>query len=285
MLVKLRIALGVALILCALVIASLYAMVGQNRSSETGRRGEALISSPQAPARGDTIVVARLPIARGQRITADGLTLMRIEGPLIGTPLRDVTAATGGIARSGIAAGQIIMATDVISAGETAGSLALLVPPGRRAVALSVNDEVAVGSFISPPDRVDIQLVFSAGQVARLALATPGDAALEARVLLQNVEVLSAGETLRVATDGKAIRMHTITVAVTPRQAQLLAVAKETGAFYLALRNPRDDAVTALPPVSARPLGGDAPPRALTARTVEVLAGTTSSRMTVTGDQ
>src|SRR3546814_3961444 len=145
---------------------------------------------------------------------------MRVEGPLIGSPLRDVATATGGIARRDVVAGQILMASDVVSAGEAAGSLALLVPSGMRAVALSVNDEVAVGSFVTPSDRVDIQLVFSAEQVARLALAAPGDAALEARVLLQNIEVLSAGETLRVATDGNAIRMHTLTVAVTPRQAQ-----------------------------------------------------------------
>jgi len=282
MLIKLRLALGAALILCALAVASISLLAG---SHETGGRGEALISSPQAPARGDTVVVARLPIARGQRITADSLTSMRVEGPLIGTPLRDAAAASGTIARSGISAGQIVMAADLIPAGGPAGSLALLVPPGLRAVALSVNDEVAVGSFISPSDRVDIQLVFSAAQVAQLALAPPADAALEARVLLQNIAVLSAGETLRVAGDGKAMRMHTITVAVTPRQAQLLAVAKETGAFYLALRNPRDKAVTVLPPFSARQLGGNLPPQAVTTRTVEVLAGAASSRMAVKGSR
>jgi len=280
MLVRLKIAIGALLILCALAISGVHAVVGQ---AGTGRSGEARTDFPQAPTRGDTVVAARLPIQRGERITADRLTLMRVESPLIGAPFRSIDRAAGGVARTHIAAGQILMAEDVASSEEPAGSLALLVPEGMRAVALTVNDEVAVSSFVTPSDKVDIQLVFSAEQVARLALDDGDNAILQARVLLQNVQVLSTGETLRTATDGRAIRMQTLTVAVTPRQAQLLAVAKETGAFYLALRNPADQALAALPPFSARQLAG-APaerPDKSARRTVEVIAGAASSRMAV----
>jgi len=61
-------------------------------------------------------------------------------------------------------------------------------------------------------------------------------------VLLQHIRVLSVGEALTVEQDDKAIRMQNITVAVTPEQALLVALAKQVGLFYLALRNPGDDA-------------------------------------------
>jgi pilus assembly protein CpaB len=61
------------------------------------------------------------------------------------------------------------------------------------------------------------------------------------RILLQNIVVLSVGEALTVDQDNRAVRMQNLTVAVTPEEGLLLALAKQVGSFYLALRHPSDD--------------------------------------------
>jgi pilus assembly protein CpaB len=239
---------------------------------------------------GPAVVVATGLVGRGERISAGKLTLRRIEGPVLGSPLTSVDSAVDAVALNTIQAGQVIMAGDVAKGADAHPGLSVLVPDGMRAVALRVNDEIAVGNFVSPGDRVDIQVVFSAKQAAQLHDGASVAPSTEAHVLLQDIEVLSAGETLMATNDGRAIRMQTITVSVKPRDAQLLAVAKETGSFYLALRNPTDRGTTELPAVSADdlatdqglPLAARSKPTAVkTAHRVQVIEGQASSMRTV----
>jgi pilus assembly protein CpaB len=251
-------------------------------------------STPQLVAsdlRTVAVVVATESIGRGEQIPRNKLALKRIEGPIVGDPFKSIADAEDAVALNVISPGQIVMSSDAAKGDGARSGLSFLVPEGMRAVALRVNDEIAVGNFLSPGDRVDVQLVLSGKQGQRLRGVSNGTGSAEARVLLQNIEVLSAGEALTVKSDGRAVRMQNVTVAVDPRDAQLLAVAKETGSFYLALRNPADRAVNTLPTVSADDLGTTTRRPEITAsaapattRRIQVIEGRTSSMRAVQGN-
>ncbi len=60
------------------------------------------------------------------------------------------------------------------------------------------------------------------------------------RTVLQNVQVLSAGEKIVADPTGKPENVKIVTVLVTPEESQKLALAMEQGTIQLALRNQAD---------------------------------------------
>lgn len=108
--------------------------------------------------------------------------------------------------------------------------LAPLIPPGMRAMAVRVNDVVGVAGFILPGMRVDVLVT---GR-------PPGRNESYTRTVLQNVTVLSAGQTIE--TDGKsqAINTPVVTLLVSPSDAETLTLANNEGHIQLVLRNSAD---------------------------------------------
>lgn len=65
--------------------------------------------------------------------------------------------------------------------------LAATIPVGMRAVALAVNEVVGLAGFVLPGVRVDVLVAGSAG-------GGMGQGSTVCRTVLQNIEVLSAGQ-------------------------------------------------------------------------------------------
>ena len=70
-----------------------------------------------------------------------------------------------------------------------------------------------------------------------------------AKTILQKIEVLAAGEKMERKGD-KVITVQAVTLLVDPDGAQALALASQEGKMHLALRNPTDDVVLAVAPIS-----------------------------------
>jgi len=125
-----------------------------------------------------------------------------------------------------IAMGQFIVSGQL--AGENAGSgLPSLIPPGMRAVGVSVNDVTSVSGFVTPGTRVDV-------------LMTPNG---EHRTItvLQNVAVLATGATLEHNRgEGSARNFSVATLLVGLDDAERLILATKEGHVQLVLRNPID---------------------------------------------
>jgi pilus assembly protein CpaB len=203
-------------------------------------------ASPFAP-----VLTAAEAIRRGHRIERRMVSILRVGGPPPARAFSRVEDVAGAVALEDIAAGQIILRDAVVSGPDARPGLSILVPPGMRAVALRVTDEIAVGNFVRPDDRVDIQLVLSSDQLAKLHnRPVTSSVSPESALFLQNVQVLSVGEALTATKDDKAQRMQNLTVAVTPEQALRIAAVKQVAMFYLTLRHPTDERV--LPPIKAR---------------------------------
>jgi pilus assembly protein CpaB len=92
------------------------------------------------------------------------------------------------------------------------------------------------------------------------------------KTLLQNIEVLSAGQDFKKDNEGKPIMVQVVNLLVTPQQAEQLSLASNQTTIQLILRNPLDHEIskttgTALrslftggrPAIGDRP--ADAPPR------------------------
>jgi pilus assembly protein CpaB len=102
-----------------------------------------------------------------------------------------------------------------------------------RAVAVRVNDIVGVAGFVIPGTKVDL-----------LIAGTPpkGNGGLGdvTKTLMQNVEVLSAGQNIQKDAEGKPISVGVVNMLVTPEQAEVLSLASSETRIQLILRNPMD---------------------------------------------
>jgi len=113
--------------------------------------------------------------------------------------------------------------------------LAPLIPSGMRAISVRVNDVVGVAGFILPGMRVDVLVT---GR-------PPNQADTVTRTVLQNITVLSAGQTTQ--TDGKSPSIVTpvVTLLVDPHQAEAMTLANNEGHIQLVLRNSTDNHLAA----------------------------------------
>jgi len=108
-----------------------------------------------------------------------------------------------------------------------------MIPPGMRAVAVRVNEVVGVGGFVVPGMRVDVLI---SGNPPN----TDGRMGSQTKTLVQNIEVLSAGQDYRKDSEGKPVVVPVVNLLVTPQQAEQLSLAASQTSIQLVLRNPLD---------------------------------------------
>ncbi len=112
------------------------------------------------------------------------------------------------------------------------------IPKGMRAFAVHVNDVVGVAGFAVAGMRVDVLVSGSPPGASR---ETTGAVT---RTMLQNIQVLSAGQNYQKDAEGKPVLVQVVNLLVTPAQAEMLNLASEQS-IQLVLRNPSDQEVVA----------------------------------------
>lgn len=176
--------------------------------------------------------------------------------------LTNIDEVLGQITSVPIFAGEQVVATKLVTADDA--GLAFYVPKGSRAIALAVDVFNAVGGHIKAGNRVDILGSFDFG--------TGDKSDLRTITVMQNVQVLSVVDDIGMVTARQVQRLPpegstpdpddappgpsetlqsltTITVAVSPGDAQKLAMAQELGQLTLVLRSLYEsDGVTTLEP-------------------------------------
>jgi pilus assembly protein CpaB len=104
-----------------------------------------------------------------------------------------------------------------------------------RAVALRVNEVVGLAGFVVPGMRVDVLMAGNAPSAEQARFGTL------CRTILQNIQVLSAGQKLDKTNDGKPESAQVVNLLVTPSQAEILNLAMSETKVQLVLRNPLDN--------------------------------------------
>jgi pilus assembly protein CpaB len=106
-----------------------------------------------------------------------------------------------------------------------------------RAVSVKVNEVVGVAGFVLPGMRVDVLVT---GR-------PPGREGTITNTVLQNILVLSAGQTIDSDGRSRAIVVPVVTLLVTPEQAETLTLAGTEGRIQLVLRNSSDQTLQKTP--------------------------------------
>jgi pilus assembly protein CpaB len=144
---------------------------------------------------------------------------------------------------SSIYEGEPIIENRLAARGAGAG-LAATIPPGMRAAAIRVNEVVGVAGFVVPGQRVDVL-------VLGVPPGNPANTGTITKTILQNIQVLSAGQDMQQDTQGKPVTVQVVNVLVTPEQAETLSLVSNDMRIQLILRNPLDTKETKTPGVAA----------------------------------
>lgn len=181
---------------------------------------------------GGQVWVATHDLAIGTLVKDTDIRTAEWSGP---PPQQSIAKPEDIIGRGVIAAvytGEPILESRLAARGAGAG-MAATIPVGMRATAIRVNEVVGVAGFVVPGMRVDV-----------LILGTPpmqtAAAGTASKTLLQNIEVLSAGQQIQKDTEGKPISVAVVNLLVTPEQAEILSLASNDARIQLVLRNPLD---------------------------------------------
>src|SRR5215467_7490159 len=188
------------------------------------------------------VIVAARNLELGTLLRESDLKMGDWTGPMPqGALLRKEDVVGRGV-MAAIYDGEPIVESRLAPKGAGAG-LAATIPAGMRAVAVRVNEVVGVAGFVVPGMRVDVLISGN----------PPGGSTtmgVVSKTLLQNIEVLSAGQNFQKDAEGKPVQVQVVNLLVTPEQAETLNIATDSR-IQLVLRNPSDRDIVTTPGASA----------------------------------
>lgn len=192
------------------------------------------------------VVVMKKSLPRGVRIAAEDVELKEWPERLaVSQFLRKIADVKNRVLVSNVVKGEPLVSNKMAPEKSVEG-LSTLIPKGKRAFAVRVNDVTGVSGFLLPGSRVDVLVTIESDEIDLGEGTKKGkekkrkEIAL-AKTILQDVEVLAAGEKMEAGKSKKGqIRTPVVTLLLTPKEGEKLALAASKGSIWLSLRNPRD---------------------------------------------
>jgi pilus assembly protein CpaB len=186
------------------------------------------------------VLIAKTDLDRGQVIGASDLGWQTWPKAAANSNFIQQTARpnavnqfVGAIVRVPVAAGQPIYDPMVVFA-KGSGFMAAILPQGMRAVAMDVSPDSAAGGFILPGDHVDVVLTHHDKQAEK---ENAGTEKILSETILRNVPVLAVDQSVEQKGNTKVAIAKTVTLQLTPPQAESLELARVQGTLSLALRS------------------------------------------------
>jgi pilus assembly protein CpaB len=188
------------------------------------------IFAGNSDSRGVPVVVAADDIQVGARLEAHDVKVITL--PQTAIPPGAFSRTSQVIGRGAVlplSQGEFVLPGKLAALNAGAG-LPSMIPQGMRAVSVRVNDVVSVAGFVQPGTHVDVLATGSEGSSNERQTIT----------VLENVLVLAVGKSLDRNASAEAPTAPVITLAVSPDDAQKLALVSQEGRIQLSLRNPVD---------------------------------------------
>jgi pilus assembly protein CpaB len=177
------------------------------------------------------VVVAKANVPVGTKLAAEQLTA--VDFPSNSLPegyftkigdLQDRVTITNLVAR------EPITETKIAAVG-AAGGLTAVIPAGYRAMTVNVDDVVGLSGFVQPGSFVDVVVVI------KMTNNNP-----VSKIVLQKIKVLASGQSIdRPQNEREPTKVKTVTLQVTPEEAEKLALASTEGKLRLVMRNSGDN--------------------------------------------
>ncbi len=178
--------------------------------------------------RGVPVVMAADDIQVGTKLEAHDVHVVTL--PQSAVPPGAFSGTSQVLGRGAIlpvSKGEFILPSKLAALNAGTG-LPSMIPQGMRAVSVRVNDVVSVAGFVQPGSHVDVLATGSGGNERQTT------------TVLENVLVLAVGKNLDRTPSADAQTAPVITLAVSPDDAQKLALVSQEGRIQLSLRNPMD---------------------------------------------
>jgi pilus assembly protein CpaB len=186
----------------------------------------------QGRAASNKVVVAAVDIDLGSRLNPQQLkTIDWPSGSLPSGAISDPQALQDRVVKTSVLRGEAILEAKLAPVGSS-GGLSAVIPEGKRAITVRVNDVIGVAGFALPGNYVDIVVNTQIDNEGK------GDKQIS-KIVLEHILVLAvAQEANRDETKPKVV--NAVTLEVTPEQAEKLDLARSVGTLSLVLRNQID---------------------------------------------
>lgn len=174
------------------------------------------------------VVVATIDLNLGAPLTPVMMQVVRWPaGALPAGAFSDPKKVEGRVVRSAVFKGEPILEAKLAPEG-VKGGLTSLIPSGKRAISVKVNEVVGVAGFALPGSFVDV-MINTVDETNKPV----------SKIVLQRILVLAvAQEANRDETKPKVV--SAVTLEVTPEEAEKIDLARSIGSLSLVLRNPLD---------------------------------------------
>jgi len=189
----------------------------------------------------EPIFVASADIGMGDELTPENIKLEA--WPKDKVPAGSMTKLEeieGRRTRTRLYSGEPVLEAKLFSQGASAQGGSVLIPKGMRVVSVKVDNVSSSSGMILPGDRVDVLV----HMVANEGKGIPQTAT---RTVLQDVKVFAVNDLYTRDPrdkDETSISAKTISLLVTPQQAELITLASEVGAIRLTMRSLEDEGAT-----------------------------------------
>jgi pilus assembly protein CpaB len=230
-----------ALLVGALVIAVVTAVMAKNMFAGAGAQQAA--AAPAVPL-GPKVLVAKKALPVGTIIDADSFTFQPWPKELLqsayymeGQPDGDPKKLLGTVVRNAITAGQPVTRGSLVGPQDR-GFLAAALAPGMRAITVPVNISAGVAGFVFPGDHIDLVLT------QQVQGGGDGPALKVSETIIRNLRVLATDQRITSTDEEGKTKVQTfsnVTLEVTPRIAEKVAVAQSLGSLSLSLRSIADN--------------------------------------------
>ncbi len=182
------------------------------------------------------VVVAAVDMNEGHVVASGDAKVVQL--PLSSIPpgaYQVVDSVVGRVTRIPVFSTEALVPGRLAPVGTGAG-LEIKIAPGKRAMAVKIDEVAGLSGLIQPNSRVDVLVT----------LAAEGSGSQQrAKMFMSNMRVLSVGSQMERGPDGQPMAATTAALEVTPVEAEQLAVASNQGKIQLVLRGYGDpDTVT-----------------------------------------
>jgi pilus assembly protein CpaB len=176
------------------------------------------------------VVVALATIGRGEAVEPTDVKV--VDWPAESAPTGSygtIEDVIGKLARTEIYQNDPLTSAKFLET-KSRSILSVFIPAGRRAMSIKVNEVTGISGFVAPGSHVDVLLSVSGSQ----------EEPARTRIVLEDTEVLAIAQSIE-QLDSRPVVVNTVTLNVSPQEAETLTLASNEGSLHLALRNDGDE--------------------------------------------
>ncbi len=194
-----------------------------------------------------TMLIASQDIMPGEKISKNMITDIEVpEESYSPMGIHNINELTEKVAKEKILKGEIIPHERLLQEGET--QLPFLIPDGKRALSLAIDEFSGVADLVKPNDFIDIYITVEEEiiDMQDSKIVHPKTSIL----LLQNIQVMAISKEVMKSEDEREVpAKYAVTVAVDPSDGEKLVLGEEMGNIKIALRGIGDESIYFTPGV------------------------------------